>query len=94
LHIEFATAPRDDAFVLRAQLQTTQSNLEPSRAFIVADEQIRHAQPEGIKGAACRNPKLTKSRATKILHAGKKSCALNNQAHDCLSASTIQIDRA
>jgi hypothetical protein len=71
-------------------LQTTQSNLESSRAFIVADEQIRHAQPEGIKRAACRNPKLAKTGAAKVLHRGKKSRALNNQTHGVVILNEVK----
>ena len=42
-NIKFTAAPGDDSLVIKPQLQTAKSNLEPGRAFIIADEQIGHA---------------------------------------------------
>jgi hypothetical protein len=90
LHIEAATAPRDNTFVLKSQLQTTQGNFESSRTFIVADEQIRHAQPEGIQCAGRRNTKPARTCAAEILHRSKKTRALNNHAHRIVILNTVK----
>jgi hypothetical protein len=44
VHVEFASAPRDDSLILETQLQTAESNFESSGAVFIANEQIRHAQ--------------------------------------------------
>jgi hypothetical protein len=68
LHVKFAAAPGDDSLVLKPQLQTTERDFEPGRAFIVSNEQIRYAQCKRIERAACRNTKLAKTRTAQILH--------------------------
>src|SRR5262249_8777732 len=66
-------------------------DFKPRRAFIVANEQIRHAQRKRIERTAGRNTKLAKSRAAQILHRTQKSRALNEQVHNRrFNASNIQ----
>jgi hypothetical protein len=82
MHIEFAAAPSHDSLVIKAQLQTAECNFESSRALVVANEQIRHAQCKRIQRAACRNARLAKTSAAKILHRSKKTSPNDGRAHD------------
>jgi hypothetical protein len=90
VHIEFAAAPGDDSLVIKAQLQTAERNFESSRAFIVADEQIRHAQCKGIQRPTGRNAKLAKTGASKILHRGQESRACYSCIHQIVILNGVK----
>jgi hypothetical protein len=68
LHIELAATPGHDSLVLETQTQTAQRNFEPGCTFIIANEQICHAQCKWVKRAAGGDAKLTKARPAKVLH--------------------------
>ena len=52
LDIEFAAAPRNNSFIFKPQLQTTECDFESSRAFIVCNEEVRYPQCKRIECAA------------------------------------------
>jgi hypothetical protein len=52
LNVKFAAAPSHYSLVLEAQTQTAKCDFEPGRVFIIANQQIRHAQRKWIQCAA------------------------------------------
>ncbi len=94
VRIEFAAAPGHESFIGEPQLQTAKGDLQPSRRFFIANEQIGDAQGVGIKRATRRDAKLPKSRSSEILDCRQKSGAESSRIHIVdLSNSSREIAR-
>jgi hypothetical protein len=79
--VEIRATPRDNALILEPKPRAAEGDFQTSGVFIVADEQIRHAQTKGIERSSYRHSDFAISGPAAILNGGKKTGANDFNVH-------------
>src|SRR3977135_2791123 len=78
---EPATAPRDNALIVKTHPHGSQSRFNSRGIVVIANQRIRHPKSVRIERPADRNSRLPETRASEVLDRSQESSRTNNNAH-------------